>query len=175
MAVAPLFISSMAVLKSRLRLTAVNQSDADAIIDEAVREVRVELYQALGSSQIATILATASSENPTTDAQLARTKAEMVEGMWVRMLLLDRLPMLVLDAQNGDLQQWNEDGLTRSFSSRERENIRQHLQSRISELLAELQTGTDQPKARAMSLGPETTQPRPGESLYPYPPEVADA
>lgn len=168
MAVAPLFIPSMTALKATLRLTAANAPDSLAILDDVVKQVRLGLYDALGSSRVTTILGTSSTDTPTTDAQLLRTKAEMAEGLWVRMLLMDRLPVQFMDAAAGALDQWNEDGLTRDFSASERKRIRDAIETQLQVLLAELKSGDDEPAVRATSFGPAVEQIKPGDTVRLY-------
>ena len=170
MAVEPLFVSSMAVLKSRLRLTGSTQADATAQIDKAVEDVRVGFYSetlGLGASRVTAILAVAFVENATTAAALVRTQANNLEITWVRLLLLRRLPTLFMDASGGAHEQWNDEPFGR--------NRGRELRDEIARLEKELQDGIGalEPDDEAGGIlnvvvfEPATTPDRPGASLRP--------
>lgn len=98
----------MAVLKTKLRLTAAAQTDTLAMIDRAVEEARIEFIYGLGEARVTAILAIAYAENATTLAALVRTKANNVEVSMVRLRLLRDLPTLFQDASGAQNQDWNE-------------------------------------------------------------------
>jgi len=134
MSITPLFISSMAVLKARLRLTAAAQSDTLAVLDRAVEETRIEFIYALGESRVTAILAIAYTENATTQAALVRTKANNVEASMVRLRLMRELPSLFMDASGAQNQDWNETSPFARRNDTDKEIAR--LESEIAEGLA---------------------------------------
>lgn len=167
MAIEPLFVSSIAALKSGLRLTGATQPDTSAIIDRIVQEVRVGFYDSLGALRISEILAMPVEENPTSASALTRLKAIGVEICWVKLRLLYELPVLFMDSSGQTAQVWNEEGLTRQGAGRDLEDLKEHLQEKVDNGLSEL-AGGDAPagKVQAHLLGPETTPPRPRESVF---------
>jgi len=166
MAVLPLFITTIADLQSRLRLTGTAQADSLRMMTETIEQVRVYLYDALGSARVAVILATAHSDAPTTNAELLRSKAELVESMWVRMILMRRMPMLFMDTSAQTQQVWNEDGLTRNMGAAGIEKELARLQNDISNLLDDLQGAVPSTSSIHVStVGPLVIPPRPGASI----------
>lgn len=133
--IAPLFVTDMATLKSRLRLSGAAQPDALAVIDECVERVRVGFYDALGVTRITDIKATAYGANATTAAGILRTKAANTEIKWVKACLLRELPTLFMDSSGATQEAWNEEGLTRTRSSK---SIETEIKALTQDILAAL-------------------------------------
>lgn len=168
MAIAPLFISDMEALKSKMRLTGAARTDSLAIIDTCVSEVRLGFFDALSAARVAVLVAIVPSDAPTTDDEIMRSKAELCEAEWVRMLLLRRLPNLFLDSSGQTKQVWNEERIEReSTASLEKEIAR--MQAQIADWIGDL-TGETEPTFGSIqcdTIGPLEEQPRPGASIQP--------
>lgn len=161
----PLFVASMSSLKASLRLSGMASTDALAMLNDAVEEVRVLLYDALGSARIASLKAITYALNPETDSEALRAKANHTEVKWVRLLLLQRLPTLFNDS-NQATQQWNQEGLPRETSSRQRDVEINRLDTEIQDALVDLAGGSPSEGDIAVSVLEPDTQPfRPGDSL----------
>jgi len=163
-----LFISDVDTLKGQLRLSGANQSDALAQIDSAIAEVRLGFYDALGAARVAAIVALVGSSEPATADEILRSRAELCEGAWVRMLLLGRMPTLFVDSGAVVQQTWNEEGLGRSSSSTGSEKEISRLKSQIDDWLSDLAGETpDTSSINCSVIGPDILQPRPGSSINP--------
>lgn len=170
MAVAPLFVASMAVLKARLRMTGAAQADTLSIIDKAVEDVRVSFYddvEGLGKSKVDALLAIAFVENATTLADLSRTRVNNLEVKWVRLHLLRRIPMLFMDGQAVIQEVWNEEPITR-VSRRATEVEALRLETEIKDALAALLDEDNERGAVVATIfEPDVTPARPGASIKP--------
>ncbi len=132
----PLFNVNLAAVKARLRLTGVPSGvDADAMIQSALRTVRVNIYSRLGVSTVDGIVALASIENPTTADAITRGIAEQLEVLWTRVVLLDQLPTLFMDSGAGSQEFMNQEGLNRSMRSDLLENQLKRFLAQIEEWL----------------------------------------
>lgn len=170
MAIAPLFVADMATLKAKLRLSGVSKTDALAIIDGAVEDVRLLLYdstQGLGSTLVAEILAIAYVENATTAEALRRTRANSLESKWVRLLLLRRLPSLFMDAGAVTRDVFNDEPFTRSSGRKLLDEIKA-LEDAIANDLGVLLGEEDSVGlVDAITFEPDDTPDRPWDSISP--------
>lgn len=165
MAVAPLFIPSVAELKASLRLTGAASGDALAMLDSAIQKVRIEFYHELEEDRIADIVAITHTDNPTTDDGILRLVAEQTELAMVRRELYRVLPVLFMDAAGVKQEAWNEEGFTRRAGASE-------LAAEMDRLEAEIVTGMERLGGEDEVVGsvqggvlePEGDQPRPGDS-----------
>ncbi len=170
MAVEPLFIATTASLLEQLRLSKTTDVDGLAIIDGAIQEVRLGFYDCLSDSRITVILAFASVDNPDSDDERTRTRAEKTEVMWVRILLITRLPNFFLDSSGNVPQVFNEEGLTREprRDAKDRELVR--LNAELLKSMDILKGGaacTIEDEVQASTLCPDVTPPRPFASIEP--------
>lgn len=170
MAVRPLFVSDTSKLKAMLRLS--GGTTADVLIDEAVRQARVQFYSELGESRVTAILAYTDEENPTSANGLTRSRANSTEAMIVRAALLRTLPVQFKDADATLLQEWNREGLIRGMSSSEIQKEIARLESDILDGLQALQ-GVE-PETHGVTAtvigAAKTARPRyPGTGIYPCP------
>lgn len=136
MSVTPLFVSSVQSLKASLRLSGVTQDDTNKAITDTILEVRTLLYSRLGFFRIDQIQATVEVNAPTSQAQLDRSRASLLETTWCRLLLLRRLPVLFQDASAQSQMTWNEEGTTRRAGASDLEKEVQRLTEEIESLLA---------------------------------------
>lgn len=169
MAVTPLFIESMETLRSLVKLTGADQPDTVVAIDNATRRVRAMIYDRIGSEAVVRVLGYASEENPTTTNALLRSRAEIMEADWVRLLLMRELPVLFMDASDNTSQVWNTEELTREAGRSDLSDQIRFLEDAIEDTLAVLAGSTASGKVVAIVPEPDTVPPRPGDSVrYPY-------
>lgn len=168
MATNPLFVADVTTLKRELRLSGVPaNSDVEAQIAQALMEARVWLVDRLSASRVAIIQATAYTENPTTTEQYTRAKARMTEILMCRLKLLRKLPAVFRESNSGALQEWNEGGLDRDMSSKERSLEIARLETDIEEALIALAAGAeDNQTTRAAVIGPPCRNPAPGSAVF---------
>lgn len=166
MAVAPLFNVDMATLRSKLRLTGAASADALALIDEAVLQVRQEIYRSLGAALIASLVATSLVDTPATDAEYRRVVAAGLEVKWVRLKCWDTMPVLFMDASGASLEAWNQESAFRQ--GRISQADRQRLDDEVQRDLAFLLGGTagSELSIRADLIEPDETPQNPGDSLW---------
>jgi hypothetical protein len=165
MATAPLF-NTLEVLKAGLRLSGATQPDFDAILDRTLLEVRVGFYDKLGESLISSILTTTLVASPTTPAQIARTKASIVEVLWAKYFLLLELPTMFMDSSGQAEQVWNQEGLIRESTTSKTNKLREDLSARIDMMLDELSGIATTGGVRATTIEPGPPDPlRPRESI----------
>lgn len=164
----PLFISDLDTLKSKLRLSGATEEDTLALVDLALSQVRISLFDALGADRITELLAIEPAVNPLTADEITRAKADLVEVLWVRLHLLRKLPTLFMDAAGSARQNWNEEGLTRNMGQSDLENEIRRLEEEIANLLSTLRGA--EPAAGVLqitTIGPAVTPPAPGDSIRP--------
>lgn len=171
MAVEPLFVADRSTLFTRIRLDiTVTTYSTTAIVDRTMQQVRVNLYERLTAAKVTEILTTSSTENPTTAAELERTKAELVEQLWVEYLLKKYLPVHVYDAivSTPPNQMWNKEPLTRDIDPDLWEENLKELWSEIEDLLEDLsETGSSYVNASTISPEEYDYPQAPGESMVP--------
>lgn len=172
MAVAPLYVTDMDTLKLELRLQGLKTgSEGESILIRATSAARVYLYQRLGLSVAAALVAMSDVDNPTTADQIRRKAASLVEVEIVRCDLLDIMPLMVGDA-SGDAQQvYNDEGVWRQASPEEREEALGRCRARIEELiellLSEDDLGSDMTIRVFNGSRPASTERRPGGTAHP--------
>ena len=98
MATPPLFVSSLAVLKEKLRLSGLpTGKDGEAILNEGILAAREKFHRRLGASRVTTLLALVFTETPTTHDEVLRSIANTTEVLLVRRELLCTLPVAFVD------------------------------------------------------------------------------
>lgn len=164
----PLFVANLDTLKSRLRLSGTTGVDPNEQVATAVRQARVGFYDRLGESRVSQIVAITRGDPPTTADQITRERAELCETLWVKMLLIQALPVLFMEAAGVTQQAWNEEGLTRGLGSKELQKMVDNLQVQIDDYLSGLDSGEAETSSLHVSvIGPDTAQPLPGASIAP--------
>lgn len=140
---APLFVPTHADLRLKLRLTGIEiGTDAEAIIDEALLAARLRFITRLTLGRVTSLLATAYTATPTTEAQYLRLLAAVTEVKIVRLELLDSLPSAFMDAAGNLQKRWNEEAPFRETGVSMLEAIRERLEAEIEEAM-ELLAGED--------------------------------
>ena len=170
MAVAPLFAPDLAALQASLRLTAVKSGDALAIIDDAVREVRLGFTRRLGATAVAALVAIdydPTATTATTADEIRREIANLTEIAWVRKLLLERLPTIFRDSSGDAALTWQTDGLTREAGEEQRRSLIASLSAQVEEGFEAL-LGDDEADAATFSATTfepdDDKNPAPGDS-----------
>lgn len=168
MAVAPLFIASMTVLKDALRLGGTVQAGGLAMIDQAVKDVRVRFYGRLTAARITTIKLANTVDAPATDAELLRALADSVEVRWVRLHLLRVMPALFMDGSGGRQQQWNDEGafVARRQTDSEVERLEAELELDLAKLAGDDDLD-EQQTINADVLEPDDEVDLPGATVWP--------
>lgn len=141
MPVAPLFVTDMATLKQRLRLSGVvADTDAAELIEELVLSTRLDFFRALGQTKLGVLTSTTLNEAPSTDAGYKRLLAERLEVVRVRWYGLRDLPVHFLGSEQ-TRNAWNQEGIHMPGRRADVEALRKELdavwQAGISELLAD--------------------------------------
>ena len=132
----PLFVVDLATLKSRLRLSGVDDdSDAVDILDEAIRDVRTRFYARLGADRVAFLLQTTETDEPTDEAGILRMLASVTELKMVRRELSCTLPWSFHDTSGGSRKQWNDEAPFREKGTRNTRELRKKLDSQIEDAL----------------------------------------
>ncbi len=170
MAVEPLFIATLDALKAQLRLSSTTDADGLAIIDGSIQEVRIGFNDCLSESRITEILAFASVDNPATADERTRTRAEKTEVMWVRILLITRLPNFFLDSSGAVPQVFNEEGLTRESRRDAKDRELDRLNAELIKSIDLLKGGTDctiENEVQASTICPDVAPPLPFGSIAP--------
>lgn len=117
----PYFLTDIATLKTRLRLSAVpTGTDAEAIIEDALEQVQGGLAIRLGMARLTelrNLFDSMLTPSPTVDEEVQMAICRVLEVTWTRVILMDRLPMLWMDQSGGDREVYNEEGAFRSLIS----------------------------------------------------------
>jgi len=170
MAVEPVF-NTIEQVKASCRLTGAAATDAIKMIEDAIQDARVELYKSttLGSSLIATIKATATPENATTEAQLRRTQANLAEIKMIKIRLVQSMPMFFIDSLPIAQKSWNEENImTPVVDPAKLKDYLRGMQDQIDEALAELRGGSpaNDDESMVVDIGPQETIPLVGKSIW---------
>ena len=154
MAIAPLFVASMTALKTSLRLEGAKAAGALATVDDAVRDVRLGFYAELGLTRVAELVALSSEENPDDANSLLRARAEQTEIKWVRLLLKERMPSLLLDGSAIKQQVWNDEGAfaMKALSDREIQKLKDEIAGDLEILAGDAEVES---RVQAETIGPE--------------------
>jgi hypothetical protein len=137
MSATPLFLDDMVALQAALRLSALREEDdAVAILEQGLRAARVRFYQRLGTNTVDTILDTTYIEDPRTTSELKRYVGNLCEVELVRLQLMDRLPLLFMDASGAAREAFNNEGAFRSIDRQTLEVARARITSQVENWLA---------------------------------------
>jgi len=123
-------------------------------------ETRIYLYDKLGATRVAEILAYASVEAPAATNELTRKKAEILEFKLVYLKLL-RVSNVFLLNTAGTQDTWNENGVTR-LQEDDRDKLIKSLEAEIFQLLDTLNGDTTEEIASYV-LGPTDINKYPGD------------
>lgn len=169
----PLFVQDLDTLKKLVRLSGVPASREDtlAILDEAILNARLEFYRRLGRQRVTNLVGMAFVSNPTTEDEVVRALANVVETDLVYVQLLRKLPNLFQDASGDAQRRWNEEA---PFRERGGTPLQKEIQTRLDkieenmELLAEEESIPDETQIKTFDGTRLTRAPRPGDSLRPF-------
>lgn len=169
MAIAPLFVTDLATLKSRLRLSGAAATDADAMIQQAVMDVRLGFFRRLTQTRCAVLVGYTHTDTPATDTEILRALAESTEVKWVRLFAMRTLPTAFLDgvAMN---QVWQQEAPFRAALPADLAGERLALENEIAENLTILAgdqgIGTESTISTSV-IGPKCAAPPVGQEIYP--------
>lgn len=170
MTLTPLFMEDLAAIQSALRLTDLREgSDAISILEQGVRMARVRFYQRLGADTVQDILDTDNVEDPTTDDEMKRFVGNLCEVELVRLQLLDRMPVIFMDASGVARETYNNEGAFRSMDRETLLDIRQRIEAQIENWLAlmagEIELGDDE-AVQAYTQQPVDPLPVLGQTVF---------
>lgn len=172
--IAPLFVADADSLRASLRLSALTTSPSDAavLVDDAIREVRLGFLRRLGLSRTAALVALVydpTAGAPTTEDEILRECANLTEILWVKKLLLTRLPTLFRDSAGESRLDFNTEALTRESPAQQQQVELDRLDSQIEEnleLLAGDSEAQNESNWKVSTIGP-TNPFRPEDSVFP--------
>lgn len=163
----PLFVEDFDQLLVALRLDGIADDDHAesecAIVENALRKVRLGFYDRLGDSGVSALTAIAFEPNPVTLNDRRRMKAFLAEVTWVKMFLVRDLPMYFLDGSGRVRENWNEEGLLRHLAMEDQDKLEAKLQNELDACLRFLEDGElGGGPIKASTIGPEETPTRVG-------------
>jgi len=168
---APLFVADADTLRASLRLSALNTSPSDAVVlvDDAIREVRLGFARRLGLTRVTELVAMVYDPAvgaPTTEDEMLRECANLTEILWVRKLLLTRLPTVFRDSSGEPRLDFNTEALTRETAEADRQEELDRLTATIEDNLDFLAGRTSvQDSWKATTFEP-TCPFRPGQTAF---------
>lgn len=137
MTITPLFVDDLAAIQTALRLTDLREgSDAVSILEQGVRMARVRFYQRLGPVRVAEILETVYTDAPINSEETLRMVANLCEVEIVRLELLDRMPVIFMDASGSAREAFNTEGAFRSMDRESLKLIRARIETQIDNWMA---------------------------------------
>lgn len=170
MSATPLFVEDLAAVLSALRLTDLREgSDAVVIVEQALRAARVRFYQRLGPTTVQAIVETDYVEDPTTGAEMKRYVGNLCEVELVRLQLLDRMPVIFMDASGSAREAFNNEGAFRSMDPAALAQIRQRIEAQVENWFAvmagEIELGDDE---QVQAYTQQATCPKPILGASPF-------
>lgn len=161
--ITPLFMD-LERLSSSLRLGSDISQASSVLLEDAVKKARLQFYSALGASRMAELRALSLVADPVTPEQQSRLTAEMCEIVMVRRDLLMTMPTFTMDPHTQQ-EVWNEDGLVRKMTRKERDESIVRLDQEIAAYLTALDTSGAAAAGLNISV-PEGKNPRPGRFVF---------
>lgn len=142
-------MEDLAAVQAALRLTDLREgSDAVSILEQGVRTARVRFYQRLGASTVTAILDTTYTDAPENAEEMKRFVGNLCEVELVRLSLMDRLPIIYMDASGAAREVYNNEGAFRSMDPEILAQARQRIEAQIENWLAlmagEIDLGDDE-------------------------------
>jgi hypothetical protein len=169
MAVDPLFFDTRAEILTHVRMSDMcADASAQTLIDRALLKIRTELYSKLGSTKIATLQAEAYTEAPTTDSEMDRARAQLIECEWLQAELLCILPILFAEGGKTGIDIYQDENPFRLTEDESRDKLREKLLESVSEMLEDLGTTDTKQSFRAAIVDPECQAPSTLHLLTPY-------
>lgn len=167
MPVTPLFFDDVDALKTELRLSGSTQTDTAAIIERAIKEVRVGFYDNLGTERMAQLLALTVEDSPTSSEGILALKAQNAEVLWTRLKLFQVLPTLFMDSSGNTAQIWNEEGVLRDSTPSEINRQIKRMETDLLTMLEDLDGSSSEGISHVSCIGPTETPKKPGQSVFP--------
>ena len=151
----PLFVQTREELLKAVRIESAVDDQTIACIDSTIAEVRVGFVDELGLDRVGYIKAITSTDDPMTTDEYLRMNAEVVEILWVTILLRETLPTLFMSSEHLESPLWNEEPLTREQESGKTKML-DMMRERLNKGLAGLQEeDTGDGDVYASSIGPK--------------------
>ncbi len=101
MATKPLFVESVEVMIDLLKLNQIEEEGSTlAIVQETIRDVTVAFHRKLGKARIDVLKAIIFVDPPVTDNDFLAVLARVTERKWVRLKLMQELPILFANPGN---------------------------------------------------------------------------
>lgn len=116
MAAEPLYNTKALVLQN-LRMEESEDTETLRMIDQAIKDVRLEFYRRLTPARAAEIAALPTVENPTTSNEILRGVAEVTEIYWVMYKLIKILPTMYIETQFAIQNSFDDVPITRDAES----------------------------------------------------------
>jgi hypothetical protein len=130
-------MEDIAAVQAALRLTDLREgTDAIAILEQGIRMARVRFYTRLGASTVQAILDTDYAEDPTTEDEMKRFVGNLCEVELVRLQLMDRMPLLFMDASGAARETYNNEGAFRSMDRDTLMAARLRIEAQVEEWLS---------------------------------------
>jgi hypothetical protein len=101
-------------------------------------DVRMRIYTQLGSARALEIAAYTTEENPTSETGILKGIAAVAESLWVMALLIDHLPVMVLENSSKVRDDFNDEPLTRDASGLAK--YRDRLMARVDAMIGQLKS-----------------------------------
>lgn len=169
MATEPLFVASMEVLLSLLKLNQVEgEGSTLQIIEETLRDVTVSFYRKLGHDRVVALKAITIVDPPTTDNEYLAILARITERKWVKLKLLRELPILFANPGN-QFSEYNEEAPYVESSEGQLNSLIKALSQEIEEnleLLSTEETATNETTIKASAIGPTVVPLLPGDTAW---------
>ncbi len=165
----PLFVD-IDTLKARLRMATSSGlgTFASEVVEGFVGEVRLLIYQALGTETVATLLAQQESSSPTSQEQLNRSAATVLEVEWVRLLLMQRGDIFTKESLAAGRQTFQDEGGPRPSGAQARDAMISRQQAVVDSWISYLTEGPSSEIGSSLqvsTIGPEEAFPPPGFSV----------
>ena len=126
------------VLLQTIRMDKADDIETTAAIDQAISDVRLEIFKSIGSDRALLIEGYTSNANPTTEEEILRRTAEVLENYMVQYALIPILPLSFLAGKSETSYRFNDEALTRESSAIS--EFKDVLLAKIQKLKGELQS-----------------------------------
>lgn len=152
----PIFYPNLDALKKVLRTSGIpTTSDAHSILEMAVNSAHLKLYDKLGSTTMAALIAVSDVVPPTSEDERKRLRVKLAEADLVLAELICRLPYSSLDGSAGMDEWFDKEAPFRLMDSEDLESLREKLLRNVEESLALLGSEDSAHSVNCAVLGPD--------------------
>jgi len=140
--VLPLF-QTRDFLLNTIRMETTTDVQTLALVNQAITDVRLEFYEALGVSRTLAIAAYTYSPTPTTSEEILKARAQVAEAYWVIYKLVPLLPSYFIENHQNLNENFNSEPLTRDSSQVKAymETLKQAITRNIGQLMVPIEAG----------------------------------